>query len=537
MDDSEYEELTSNIEEESNHNTLDLSFINESNHYTMHSEIHRLIMSHKLHKNNCSQLFSKLNEYQNNFYSSLEETTRNCKYFAFKLPSSKPNKFTDVKLQNYVTDNCDERMNKSIFRDKILSYLRNEVFNTYDHRYFNQHHSDIFIVKVTEYQDLVLDNTNIDELNRYCQLSKNDNNIIFANDLILYKDDNFVNQNTNIIRMDYVTISRNNTYQLRHIREDNIYCTFGKNVRKLFNLNHDTSVLKNLSNYIVYPESYRLLFRDIFEYMNYKPTDVNRASSVLDVFNNFEISKNDYCTNKNLKTYNLYLNCYFKSKRYNYGNSEVDILAVNSFGNKLNTTRIWFSKYRISDINYFDVLPFYLVIKNDIPFKNTIYDNYIECKLFGSKSTDYSQSYSKFAEHNYVIKNLLDNYRYLDNNIKLKLEAKILHYRGLESNVVIMINKNFIPEMIRNNIKINSRYSRILDLTQIITCNADVYINVINKPGDYLNRLEYDSDNPVPTVYFYNNSKCQITDEFVALLQQKISMFICLIIKNQIFVG
>ena len=74
-------------------------------------------------------------------------------------------------------------MNKSIFRDKILSYLRNEVFNTYDHRYFNQHHSDIFIVKVTEYQDLVLDNT-IDELNRYCQLSKNDNNIIFANDLI-----------------------------------------------------------------------------------------------------------------------------------------------------------------------------------------------------------------------------------------------------------------------------------------------------------------------------------------------------------------
>ena len=47
------------------------------------SEIHRLIMSHKLHKNNCSQLFSKLNEYQNNFYSSLEETTRNCKYFAF----------------------------------------------------------------------------------------------------------------------------------------------------------------------------------------------------------------------------------------------------------------------------------------------------------------------------------------------------------------------------------------------------------------------------------------------------------------------
>ena len=88
-------------------------------------------------------------------------------------------------------------------------------------------------------------------------------------------------------------------------------------------------------------------------------------------------------------------------------------MAVNSFGNKLNTTRIWFSKYRISDINYFDVLPFYLVIKNDIPFKNTIYDNYIECKLFGSKSTDYSQSYSKYAEHNYVIKNLLDNYRYL----------------------------------------------------------------------------------------------------------------------------
>ena len=49
----------------------------------------------------------------------------------------------------------------------------------------------------------------------------------------------------------------------------------------------------------------------------------------------------------------------------------------------------------------------------------------------------------------------------------------------------------------------------------------DVYINVINKPGDYLNRLEYDSDNPVPTVYTYNNSKCQITDELNTLLRTK----------------
>ena len=87
----------------------------------------------------------------------------------------------------------------------------------------------------------------------------------------------------------------------------------------------------------------------------------------------------------------------------------------------------------------------------------------------------------------------------------------------MESNVVIMINKNFIPEMIRIILRLTFRYSRILDLTQIITCNADVYINVINKPGDYLNRLEYDSDNPVPTVYTYNNSKCQITDELNTL--------------------
>ena len=125
---------------------VDLSFINEKNHYSMHNRIAKLIRDGKLKMSNANLLFDALNQYYDNFCEKLDSSITNTKYYGFKMPTSKPAVIKNVTLNNYVEKYYSTEESESI-KEYINNLILNDVFKINDGRIFQNYYNNIILVR------------------------------------------------------------------------------------------------------------------------------------------------------------------------------------------------------------------------------------------------------------------------------------------------------------------------------------------------------------------------------------------------------
>jgi hypothetical protein len=292
-----------------NENYIDFSFINEKNHNAMHKIILGLIKENKLKTSNSQLLFDALNNYYSKFCQKLDTTTTNTKYFGFKFPSSKPTKISDSSITSYISKNYTDDEFNSI-RECINTFLNKDVYRCNDNKDFQSLSNNIVLVRVREYPNLILTDTEIDQLNDYTQFNRNSDDTYHSinnpiiNDYSVFKSikskENI--NNKKIIRYEYLTIDRNICHNiLSRLTIGNISSNFVKDLKYIYELQHNTEHYPKSFNFRIFKHSDENIkkIRNVYEYLTFRPEHVYDTN--IDEYSLFE------CSNKNTHKYSSQL--------------------------------------------------------------------------------------------------------------------------------------------------------------------------------------------------------------------------------------
>ena len=380
-------------------NDVDFSFINEENHYSMHKTIRDLICSKRIDTSNSQLLFDALNEYYSKFCQKLNTTTTNTKYYGFKFPTEKPKKLSESSIINYISKYYSIEELNSV-KSCIYTFLENDVLrcNSVNRTYSENIGQSIVLVKVKEYPNLVVTNSELEHLNNYTMLNnaKTDRhhtlNCPIINDYTVFKsiknkDD--INANK-IIRYQYITLDRRLCYSvLARITDANNKSEFVRDLKRIYNFQHDSAKYPKPFNFKIFDHSEEKIkiIRNVFEYLTF--------SEELDS-NNSEYSLISPTNRVNRQAHNQFAiyfignDCYHYYG-YGYGYSYNDNQDSSSLRLQIKTldytsieSKIWITSSSLDDITLNDVLPLIFLIKANIDLKSTIYDKSSLCYVNNS---------------------------------------------------------------------------------------------------------------------------------------------------------
>jgi SNF2 family DNA or RNA helicase len=512
-------------------NDIDFSFINEKNHYAMHKIIIGLIKENKLKFSNSQLLFDALNNYYNEFCQKLDTTTTNTKYFGFKFPSSKPTRINDSGITSYIARHyTDEEFNS--MKECINSFLYYDVHRCNDNRDYQSLSNNIVLVRVREYPNLILTDTELDQLNDYNQFNKNANDTYHSiNNPIIYDYSVFKsiksNENINnkkIIRYEYLIIDRNICYKiLSRSTADNNKSNFVKDLKYIYDLQHNTAHYPKSSNFRIFKHSVENIkkIRNVFEYLTFRPEHVlntNNSEYSLLERSNINMRKNNSQT---LYIYHIGQPYY----DYNYNNSSTLKLCYDPMDNSNIESKVWITNYSFSDIKLNDILPLVFLIKSNINLKNTIYNKTSLCYVTTVNRCSYRTSNSK------LLSNILDNYYKIYNNIKFVIDYSSLfaHYNNPSIRksiyVSIFLKKNFINNIISRGYKISDVFFKTFGNKNVFKLvNPDVYINVLNTNDSKLSNRHFDNSFNSNLIYSFNKDDIPISSTLDESLESNINI-------------
>lgn len=512
---------------------IDFSFINESNHLKMYSTINSLIREGKIERENSDKLFDSLNAYYQSFCDNLDSRIQNTKYFGFRFPTTKPNRLNDVQINNYIS-RLYPNQDIDVIKTAILNYIQKEPFNSHDNKAYQSIFSDIILVRVKEYPNLVLTDKDLDKLDDYTNIYNNNrhsyysssfvNLIRFAkvsnetDDIDFDENEKYFNDSKNIIRVEYLNIGRYiYSYYLSRIRTQHNKYKFCRDVCELYRLSHDSSgsgLTKNY-NFIVF-ESNLQLIRNIFEFLTFIPEHHENSSDELDIFNTKY--KNIYNNNKSSFLDGNICLYFIGSDAYSYGgvqNNRFKLISKN-FELKSCDAKMWTTKYKINDIKVVDILPFQLIIKNNIKMIDTIHDNFTICEYLGDKYN----KYSKFQLFAYF----LDNSTKFGENIKIKYNYFNNSNHNKKVDTLVLIKKGIISQLVDTNHFMNHIIVSNMVTKRMKLVNSAVYINVLNTEQSKVQLEYYDDKTTERPVYTFNKDKLSVSPELDALLKSSINV-------------
>lgn len=510
---------------------IDFSFIKESNHLTMCSTINSFIRDGKIDMNNSDKLFNSLNDYYQSFCDNLDSRVQNTKYFGFRFPNTKPNRLNDVQINNYI-NRLYPNQDINVIKTAILNYIQKEPFNSNDSKSYQSIYSDIILVRVKEYSNLVLTDKDLDKLDDYTNIYNNNRNFYYcssfvnhiqfskvrneSNNLDFDENEDYFNSSKNIIRVDYLNIGRYiYSYYLSRIRSQHNKYKLCKDICDLYRLTHDSSgsgLSKNY-NFTIF-ESNLQLIRNVFEFITFIPTHYESSNNELNIFN----TKYDnlYTNNKSLTNNSICL--YYignEGYSYNHQNSRLGLMSKN-LEFKSCDAKIWITNYNINDIKVTDVLPFQLIIKNNIKMIDTIHDNFTICEYLG----DRYNRYSKFQ----LLVYLLDNSNRFGESFKIKYNyfSNINHNNKVE--LMLLIKKGIISKSVESKDFMNHIMVSNMVIKRMKLVNSAVYINVLNTEKSKVQLEYYDDKSTERPVYTYNKDKLSVSPELDTLLKSSINV-------------
>lgn len=516
---------------EVNVNEIDFSFINEKNHYLMHKIILGLIKENKLKTSNSQHLFSALNNYYSEFCQKLDTTTTNTKYFGFKFPCSKPTKISDSGITAYIAKHyTDEEFNS--IRECIHTFLYQDVYRCNDNKDFQSLSNNIVLVRVREYPNLILTDTEIDQLNDYTQFNRNSNdnyhsiNNPIINDYSVFKSikskENI--NNKKIIRYEYLTIDRNICYRiLSRSTIGNIKSNFVKDLKYIYDLQHNAEHYPKSSNFRIFKHSDENIkkFRNVYEYLTFRPELVSNTN-----ISEYSLLE---CSNTNKRKYHLEtLYIYYVGKPYyDYTNTSTVRLCYEPMDNSNIESKVWITNYSFGNIKLKDVLPLVFLMKSNINLKNTIYNKSSLCYV-----SSLNRRYYRNANHK-LLSSILDNYYKSNNNIKFLIDyTKLLSsYTNSSSSIIrsiyvrIFLKSNFVNNVIRKGYTISEVYFNTFgNKNKFELVNPDVYINVLNTIDSKLSNRNFDNDCNSNLIYSFNKDDIPISSTLDESLESNISI-------------
>ena len=507
---------------------VDLSFINEENHYSMHKTIRNLINSKRIETSNSQLLFDALNDYYAKFCQKLNTNTSNSKYYAFKFPTDKPKKLSESSITSYISRYySDDELNS--VRSCINTFLDYDVLKCNStSRTFSEHLGDtIVLVKVKEYPNLVVSSSELDQLNSYTLLNRDEYNkhhsinTPIINDYSVFKSvkskDN-INDNK-IIRYQYVTLNRRMNV-LSRINDSNNKSDLVKDLKRIYNFQHDSTNYPKQFNFKIFnhTEDNIRIIRNVFEYLTYSECELidsstNEHSLISPTYNRYNSSTSTiYFIAKKEDLYS-YGYSYYNSNEHN---STLQLLSK-SLDFVVMESKIWITNSSIDDIKLNDVLPLIFLIKANIDLKSTIYDKSSLCYVYNSSSNARSR----------LLTTVLDNYYKNDNTIKFAIDYSNLYmtHPMRKIYVNIFLKKNYITNMISKGCTIARVFTDILcgkeDFQMI---NPDVYINVLNTPDSKPGNRDFDSAYNSKLIYSFNKDNIPISSSLDESLESNINI-------------
>lgn len=455
---------------------LDETFINEENHYYMHTL--------NFNKERCEVFLKEYNKYYDKFKNKVTNQETKSKYIAFSFPNNKPRRFPENQLSKYVDLNVSVSSNESIYATAIDYYLNNMIYSMETQQLYNFISRGLVLAKITEYPNTIIETEVLDNMDDY-EVIKTKNfyqessiegimmNIQDTADVMFKKADKIIQISYSMLRLPY------------SFKDYTIGCHLGLDLKKFTNSNLLTNTelnrigLSDKSDLRVYNKNLDSVIKTLYEFINFENSTI-KFDTIEDLLQN--ISKANIYKEKSKKNRIPIYHKVDYGYGYGYSNyqpSQSNIRYSKYYLENYSITNLFLTDYSIKDIKISDVIPFNYTVTNKIKLTSSIFGH------FSLALRESSLTINRVIRKNIICSFFNDIIKYhqiIGDNIKYVF-SKAHHNNTV--NLTILIKKDLLSKFIDTNIALSNELVKLFSIESFEKWNPDVYLNCISENNSY----------------------------------------------------